>query len=96
MGIQVQFGAAHGSGLLALPDAPPPAQTEALDKYFDALDAAASMEKEILEELVRSNTVLTKSNSELTETPVKLTKIIADLTGQLKISQGNKRSGVRE
>ena len=96
MGNQDQFGAAHGAGLIALPDAPPPAQTEALDEYFDALAAATSTEKEILEELVRSNTVLTKSITELTETPVKLTKIIADLTGQLKISQGNTRGGGRE
>ena len=77
----------NGSGLLAPPDAPPPAQTEALDEYFDALAAAASTEKEILEELISSNTVLTKSNAELTETTVKLTKIFADLTGQLKQSQ---------
>ena len=84
MRTQDQFGAAHGSGLPAPTDALPPAQTEALDEYFDALAAAASKEKEILEELIRSNTVLTKSNTELTETTVKLTKIIADLTGQLK------------
>ena len=56
LGTQDQFGAAHGSGLLAPPDAPPPAQTEALDEYFDALAAATSTEKEILEERVRSNT----------------------------------------
>ena len=93
---QDQFGAAHGSGLLAPTDALPPAQTEALDEYFDALAAAASKEKEILEELIRSNTVLTKSNTELTETTVKLTKIIADLTGQLKWAQGNIRGGGRE
>ena len=95
MGTQHQFRAAHGSGLLAPPDAPPPSQTEALDKYFDALAAAASTEKEILEELIRSNTVLTKSNAELTETTVDLTKIIADLTGQLKRAQRNTRCGGR-
>ena len=66
MGTQDQFGAAHGSGLLALSDAPLPSQTEALDEYFDALATAASTGKEILEELVHSNTVLTKSNAELT------------------------------
>ena len=66
--------------MLAPPDAPPPAQTEALDEYFDALVAVASTEKEILGDLVLSNTVLTKSNAELTETTVKLTKIIDDLT----------------
>ena len=84
MGTQDQFGAAHGVGLLAPSDASPPDQTETLDEYFDALAAEASTEKEILEELIRSNTVLTKSNTELTETTLKLTKIIADLTGQLK------------
>ena len=82
--------------MLAPPDAPHPAQTEALEEYFDTLAAAASTDKEILEDLVRSNTVLTKSNTELTETTVKLTKIIADLTGQLKRAQGNTRGGGRE
>ena len=91
LGTQDQFGAAHGTGLLASPNAPHPAQTEALDKYFDALAAAASTEKEILEDLLRSNTVLTKSNTDLTETRVKLTKIIDDLTGQLKRVQRNTR-----
>ena len=84
MGPQDQFRAAHGAGFLPPPNAPPPAQTEALDEYFNALAAAASTEKEILEELVHSNTVLTKSNTELTDTTVKLTNIIADLTGHLK------------
>ena len=76
MGTQYQFGAAHGAGLLAPPDAPPPTQTEALDEFFDALATASSTEKEILEDLVRSNTVLAKINAELTETTVKLTKIL--------------------
>ena len=39
--------------------------------------------------------MLTKSNTELTETTIKLTKIIADLTGQLKRAQGNTPSGGR-
>ena len=96
MGTQDQFGTAHGAGLLTLPNAPLYAQIEALDKYFDALAAAASTEKEILEDLFCSNTVLTKSNAELTETTVKLIKIISDLMGQLKRAQGNTRSGGRE
>ena len=91
MGTQDQFGAAHGAGLLAPPDTPPPDQTEELDEYFDVLAAAASTEKEILEELVCSNTMPTKSNTDLTETRVKLTKIIDDLTGQLKRVQRNTR-----
>ena len=96
LGTQYQFGAAHGAGLFAPPNVPPPAQTESLEKYFDALAAAAYTEKEILEDLVRSNTVLTKSNAELTEIIVKLTKIIADLRGQLKRAQENTRGGGRE
>ena len=82
--------------MLAPPDAPPPAQTDALDEYFDALAAVASTEKEILDDLVRSNTVLTNIKEELTEITVKLTKIIDDLTVQFKRAQGNTRGGGRE
>ena len=93
---QDQSGASHGAGLLAPPDTPTLDQTKVMDEYFDALAAAASTEKEILEDLVLSNTVLTKSNTKLTETTVKLGKIIADLTGQLKRAQGNKHGGGKE
>ena len=40
--------------------------------------------------------MLTKSNAELTETTIKLTRIISDLTGQLKRAQVNTPSGGRE
>ena len=53
LGTQDQLGAAHGTVLLDQPDAAPNAQTEELDKNFDALATAASTEKEFLEELVR-------------------------------------------
>ena len=66
------------------------------DKYGAAHGAGVLALSSILEDLVRSNTVLTKSNADLTETTVKLTKIIDDLTGQLKITQGNTRGGGRE
>ena len=45
LGTQDQLGAGHEAGLLAPPDAPPTAQTEALDEYVDTLAATASTEK---------------------------------------------------
>ena len=69
IGGQDQSGTAHG----ALKQAPhpvrqangPPRSYEDLNEYFDALAESATVEKGVLEELVKSNSALTIANAEL-------------------------------
>ncbi len=75
---QDQFGAANHVSNQA-----PQTQGDALDEYFDALAAAATTDKNVLEELVTSNATLTKANAELVSANAALTKANAALTAKV-------------
>ena len=80
-----QFGAAHLSGkgnLVPFAYVPPASASAAttglpegaLEGYFDALAAAASIDQNVLAELVESVAKLTKTNAELVQLMASLTK----------------------
>ena len=91
IGSQDQFGTAHG----ALRHAPQTQQVNGmtrlasdLDEYFDALSAAATTEKGVLEELVKYNSTLTTTNAELSAAVDSLIKA----NYQLSLQLGNRRN----
>ena len=77
-GGQYQFWAPHG----ALKNSPttthqanvPPRSAYDLEKYSNALDAAATTDKGVLEELVKANADLTSTNAELSSAVTVLIK----------------------
>ena len=66
---------------------PAPASLQAMEGYFDNIDAAAINEKQVLEEMVRALANLTKSNEILTKSNEILTKTNAALTHQVTVLQ---------
>ena len=78
---QDQFGAAHGALTQAPQVAPQVQQTNGptssaadLDEHFDALAAAVTTEKGVLEEIVKDNAALTITNAELSASVASLIK----------------------
>jgi regulator of replication initiation timing len=97
-------GGTAAPGLIDKPESGPTPNTqngfgmEALDEYFDNLAAAATKEKSLLEELIRSNATLTQTNEELAGVIKKITAENRQLKQEMsglrnKLSEATQQAG---
>ena len=83
----------HSDGVREPPtDRPTPATLEDVKGCFNSLAGVVATESATLDELVKTNAMLTATNVTLTATILKLTKVVNDLT-EVKKGRGGSGSG---
>ena len=100
VGGQDQFDATHGAAYGAIRQVPPNQQSKGptrsaadLEEYFDALAAAATTKKGVLEYIVKDNAALTTTNTELSASVVGLIKDNKQLSRQVSNWRNNNHIG---